>query len=260
MNATKVTDAVARLLGVDHARFDDAGARGAGRSGRARPRPAPRRRADTEPPGRDRHADRPAHRRDAGPTRPGRGRRAWCATCSPGPTRSGTDRRGRVFLVGGAARSAAYRRVVADLTGRAVIGVPAEDELVAGGRRSPGRRGAPRAATSPEWRRRGDWAAARRSSPTTPSTPRPSAPPTTPRRPPPWAALPDRPHRRRASPRGCGYRDPVPSRATPRPRRRSGGRKWRPTCSSTVAATAAGATSGWPASCEPRGTRSTRRR
>ena len=39
---------------------------------------------------------------------------------------------GAVFLVGGAARSAAYRRVVADLTGRAVR-IPAEDELVAGG-------------------------------------------------------------------------------------------------------------------------------
>ena len=39
---------------------------------------------------------------------------------------------GTVFLVGGAARSAAYRRVVADLTGRPVR-VPAEDELVAAG-------------------------------------------------------------------------------------------------------------------------------
>ncbi len=37
-----------------------------------------------------------------------------------------------MFLIGGAARSAAYRRVVADLTGRAVR-VPADDELVAGG-------------------------------------------------------------------------------------------------------------------------------
>jgi xylulokinase len=39
---------------------------------------------------------------------------------------------GTVFLVGGAAHSAAYRRVVADLTGRPVR-VPAEDELVAAG-------------------------------------------------------------------------------------------------------------------------------
>jgi xylulokinase len=39
---------------------------------------------------------------------------------------------GSVFLVGGAARSAAYRRVVADLTGRPVL-VPSEDELAAAG-------------------------------------------------------------------------------------------------------------------------------
>ena len=36
-------------------------------------------------------------------------------------------------------------------------------------------------------------------------------------------------------------------------------RPWRPTCWSTAAATAAGATSGWPASCARRGTRSTPR-
>ena len=39
---------------------------------------------------------------------------------------------GRVFLIGGGAHSAAYRRVVADLTGRAVI-VPTDQELVACG-------------------------------------------------------------------------------------------------------------------------------
>ena len=51
MNATKVTDAVARLLGVDHAHVRRAGARGAGRSGRAGAGPPPRRRADAEPAG-----------------------------------------------------------------------------------------------------------------------------------------------------------------------------------------------------------------
>jgi len=45
-------------------------------------------------------------------------------------TSAATD--GRVFLIGGGARSAAYQRVVADLTGRAVV-VPATDELVACG-------------------------------------------------------------------------------------------------------------------------------
>ena len=39
---------------------------------------------------------------------------------------------GRVLFVGGAARSAAYRRVVADLTGRVVL-VPSDSELVARG-------------------------------------------------------------------------------------------------------------------------------
>jgi xylulokinase len=37
-----------------------------------------------------------------------------------------------VFLIGGASQSQAYRRVVADLTGRAVV-VPHERELVAAG-------------------------------------------------------------------------------------------------------------------------------
>jgi xylulokinase len=39
---------------------------------------------------------------------------------------------GRVVLVGGGARSHAYRRIVADLTGRPVM-VPTNDELVACG-------------------------------------------------------------------------------------------------------------------------------
>ena len=41
--------------------------------------------------------------------------------------------------------------------------------------------------------------------------------------------------------------------------KRGGGITWRRTCSSTVAATGDGATSVWPASCGPRGTRSTHR-
>ena len=45
-------------------------------------------------------------------------------------TDAATD--GRVFLIGGGGRSAAYQRVVADLTGRAVV-VPETDELVACG-------------------------------------------------------------------------------------------------------------------------------
>jgi xylulokinase len=41
-------------------------------------------------------------------------------------------RDGRLFVIGGGAHSAAYRRVVADLTGRAVL-VPTDQELVACG-------------------------------------------------------------------------------------------------------------------------------
>ena len=45
---------------------------------------------------------------------------------------AGVDISGRAFLIGGGARSAAYRRVVADLLGRPVL-VPGDDELVARG-------------------------------------------------------------------------------------------------------------------------------
>ena len=54
MNATKVTDAVARLLGVDHAQFDALALEAPAGAGGARPGAAPRRRADAEPAGRDR--------------------------------------------------------------------------------------------------------------------------------------------------------------------------------------------------------------
>jgi xylulokinase len=53
-----------------------------------------------------------------------------CNLLSSAETLGPTD--GRVFLIGGAARSAAYRRVVADLTGRVVV-VPSDNELVAAG-------------------------------------------------------------------------------------------------------------------------------
>jgi xylulokinase len=49
-----------------------------------------------------------------------------------GQMRSVGSEEGRVVLIGGAARSAAYRRVVADLTGRVVV-VPSENKLVAKG-------------------------------------------------------------------------------------------------------------------------------
>ena len=133
MNATKVTDAVARLLGVDQRPLRRAGARGAGRSRRPRTRPPSRRRADPEPAGR-----RPARltglRTDVTAAQLARAAvEGVVCNLLAGADALGTDATdGTVFLVGGAARSAAYRRVVADLTGR-VREVPADDELVAGG-------------------------------------------------------------------------------------------------------------------------------
>ncbi len=132
MNATKVTDAVARLLGVGHREFDEL--------------------ALAAPPGAGGlvlvpHLDgeRTPHRPDATGTlsgiragvTPAELARAavegvvcnlLAGADALGPPADG----GRVFLVGGAARSAAYRRVVADLTGTAVT-VPPHEELVATG-------------------------------------------------------------------------------------------------------------------------------
>jgi xylulokinase len=130
MNATKVTDAVARLLGVDHDRFDAlALAAPAGAGGlvlvpfldgeRTPNRPDARGlmaglRSDVEP----EHLARAAVEG------------VVCNLLAGADSLGPTD--GRVFLVGGAARSAAYRHVVADLTGRPVQ-VPAAEELVATG-------------------------------------------------------------------------------------------------------------------------------
>jgi xylulokinase len=66
---------------------------------------------------------------------PGPPSKASPATCSPGPRGSASLRGasgGRLVLVGGGARSAAYRQVVADLTGRPVL-VPHDGEAVARG-------------------------------------------------------------------------------------------------------------------------------
>jgi xylulokinase len=132
MNATKVTDAVMRLLGVDAARFDQL--------------------VLEAPPGANGlvlvpylDGERTPNRPDAtgvlaglhSDVTPAELARAAvegvvcnlleAAASLPS---AGTD--GRTFLIGGGARSPAYRRVVADLTGRAVC-VPAEEELVAAG-------------------------------------------------------------------------------------------------------------------------------
>lgn len=134
LNAMKVTDTVARLLGVHLAQFD--------------------RLALSAPPGAgglvlvphfdgERTPNRPdatgvlsGIRSDATPAQLARAavEGVVCNLLDGADAlpREATGHGQRVFLIGGGAQSPAYRRVVADLTGRPVI-VPAECELVACG-------------------------------------------------------------------------------------------------------------------------------
>ena len=130
LNATKVTDTVARLLRVDTDELDQL--------------------ALEAPPGAgglvlvphldgERTPNRPGAagtltglRTDANPAQLARAAvEGVVANLLAGAEALGAGA-GRVFLIGGGAHSAAYRRVVADLTGRTVV-VPREDELVACG-------------------------------------------------------------------------------------------------------------------------------
>lgn len=130
LNATRVTDAVARLLGVAHDRFDQLALEApAGASGLVL---VPHLDGERTP-------NRPGAtgtlyglRTDVTPDLLARGAiEGVVCNLLEGADALG-DLRGRLFLVGGAAHSAAYRRVVSDLTGRPVI-VPSETELVAAG-------------------------------------------------------------------------------------------------------------------------------
>jgi xylulokinase len=130
LNAMKVTDAFARLLGVDTAQFDAL--------------------ALAAPPGADGvvvvpHLDgeRTPNRPDATGALTGLRSDVTPALLARAAVEGvvcnlleGADALppgdGRVFLIGGGAHSAAFRRVVADLLGRSVI-VPTGDELVACG-------------------------------------------------------------------------------------------------------------------------------
>jgi xylulokinase len=130
LNATKVTDAVARVLGMDLDRFDAAALSApAGAGGLTLVPHFDGERTPNRP-----HATGTLRGIHSDVT-PGRLARAAVegVVCN---LLAGADAlghaAGRVFLVGGAAHSAAYRRVVADLTGRPVI-VPDEPELVAAG-------------------------------------------------------------------------------------------------------------------------------
>jgi xylulokinase len=132
MNATKVTDTVARLLGVDHAQFDALALQAPAGAGGLVLVPH----LDGE-----RTPNRPGAtgllrglRNDATPAQLARAavEGVVCNLLAGADALGDRALTGTLFLVGGAARSRAYRRVVADLTGRPVR-VPADDELVAAG-------------------------------------------------------------------------------------------------------------------------------
>ena len=133
LNATKVTDAVARLLGVDHAAFDEL--------------------VFAAPPGAggltllpyldgERTPDRPSATGVLSGVRSDVSREQLARAAVEGVIcglLDGLDALaafapadGRLILVGGGARSRAYRQVLADLSGRAVL-VPRSDEQVATG-------------------------------------------------------------------------------------------------------------------------------
>jgi xylulokinase len=132
MNATKVTEALARLLGVDHARFDQLALDA--RAGAGGLVLVPHLDGERTPNRPDASGTLTGLRTDVTPEDLARAAvegvvcNLLAAADSLGTPAAG----GKVWLVGGGARSAAYRRVVADLTGR-VVQVPSDDELVAGG-------------------------------------------------------------------------------------------------------------------------------
>ena len=134
LNATKVTEAARRLLGVDHAVVRRARAGRAARCAGARrccpTSTASARRTDRTPPA----SWAGCAPTSTAPTSPGRRRRGGLRACS---TDSTPCPRSPCATVGSSSSAEApappaYRRVLADLTGRAVV-VPAADEHVAAG-------------------------------------------------------------------------------------------------------------------------------
>ncbi|HEY6427190.1 MAG TPA: FGGY family carbohydrate kinase, partial [Acidimicrobiales bacterium] len=130
LNATKVTDAVARLLGVERAHFDALALAGPpGASGLVLVPYFDGERTPNRP---DARGMLSGLRSDVAPEHLARAavEGVVCNLLAGAEMLGPTD--GRVFLVGGASNSAAYRRVVADLTGRPVQ-VSLAEELVAAG-------------------------------------------------------------------------------------------------------------------------------
>jgi xylulokinase len=130
MNATKVTDALARLLGLDHDRFDRLALEAsAGAGGLVL---VPHFDGERTPNRPDATGTLRGLRSDVTPAQLARAAIEGVVCNLLAGAEALGPLTGRVFLVGGAARSRAYRRVVADLVGREIV-VPTECELVATG-------------------------------------------------------------------------------------------------------------------------------
>jgi xylulokinase len=130
LNATKVTDTVARLLGVDTAQFDQLALEAEpGAGGLVL---VPHLDGERTPNRPDATGTLAGLRTDATPAQLARAAiEGVVANLLAGADALGSAD-GRVVLIGGGAHSEAYRRVVADLIGKPVT-VPREDELVACG-------------------------------------------------------------------------------------------------------------------------------
>lgn len=131
LNATKVTDAVARLLAVDHARFDELALEApAGAGGVVL---VPHLDGERTPDRPDATGTLVGLRSDVTPAQVARAAlEGVVANLLEGAAvlEAAVPDDGRVLLVGGGARSRALRQVAADLLGRPVL-VPDHDELVA---------------------------------------------------------------------------------------------------------------------------------
>jgi xylulokinase len=132
MNATKVTDAIRRLLGLNLEYFDQlALSAPAGAGGLVL---VPHLDGERTPNRPGASGTLTGIRSDVTPAQLARAavEGVVCNLLDAADALGSTSVDGRVFLVGGAAHSGAYRQVVADLSGRPVQ-VPTDDELVAGG-------------------------------------------------------------------------------------------------------------------------------
>ena len=135
LNATKVTDTVAAWMGTDAPGLSELALQAPPAFRRRGPGAVLRRRTDAQPSRRIGLDGGPADHDDARRSWRGPPTTACCAVCLPGLDAlgdAGVDTSGRVHLIGGGARSAAYRQRCADLRGAPIV-VPDVEEAVATG-------------------------------------------------------------------------------------------------------------------------------